>query len=173
VAPDESTIAFIGVDKSPGFDESGEPFVLASTIYIARASDHFRPAKVPLSNVRVADAKRDWQAFRYPSVSPNGSLVFFFAQTSIATGGTIFAYDLGKARLGELGQAINWCTVWKGPSSGSILVWERRYTGGVDREPYDYLCFIRAPGRKDTPAACSEFSVSLPLHGPACTNSPQ
>jgi hypothetical protein len=54
VAPDESVIAFVAVERErPPQTQEMEPLIEESSIYIARRSDHFRPVHV---NVTVGKA---------------------------------------------------------------------------------------------------------------------
>src|SRR5579872_7219396 len=74
VAPDESAFAFIGVDEYDDFPGPPYRVVLASTVYIARRSDHFTPK--PIANV-VRSGPGEFHELHFPSISSDGKYVFF------------------------------------------------------------------------------------------------
>lgn len=160
VAPDDSMLAFIAIEQSPGF-EYGEPVIGASTIYIARKSSGFVPARIGVSHVEAGG--RDWSAFRFPSVSPDRRHVFFFPVIGAGAPFVIFAYDLATQKAEEVGPGIGYCTVWRGRDAGSIWVW--RYLAPPDEAGE---CYVKAPRGRERAASCAEWESkrSVPLRYP-------
>jgi hypothetical protein len=180
VAPDESVFAFVAIEKSDGFENNGQPFIFASKIYVARRSEHFVPRPVDVTRVRAV--QRDWEVFRYPSVSPDGAYVFFYVPTSMAVGGTLFAHRLGTKTDQEIGRGLDYCTLWKGPDAGAILIWQRYLTGSANGDGYAHRCYIAAPGRSEAIGSCAEFELGtapssnfppVTRNGAACARVPR
>src|SRR5215831_9286650 len=82
VAPDESVMAFIAVEKErPWQAQEIESFIEESSIYIARKSDHFKPVRM---NVNLLIDGRIWSVAREPKVSPDGRQVYFLVPNTTA-----------------------------------------------------------------------------------------
>jgi hypothetical protein len=171
VAPDESVIAFIAIDRSGGTDEGGGPFVLASSIYVARKAESFNPSKVPVGTVRD-NGQRVWEAFRNPSVSPDGKTVIFVVPAAM-TGGFIVAHDLRTHPNETIGDETDYCNVWTGSKAGFVLVQERYLDPA--KGYVQYRCYLKRLGGKatsDEGAACQEFNRRR-VQGGACSPAPQ
>lgn len=171
VAPDESMIAFIRVDKSEGYENNGEPFVRASTVFVARRSENFVPVQVPIPTDKVLI---EWGVFVNPSISADGSTVFFMVWEGNYS--FFFAYNLNASENQQVGGGIDYCTIWSGPDKGSILMYQRNWIGDEAKGPldpaYKYECFIATPGSRDIPGSCAEFEKSF-RRGAACTLPPR
>jgi hypothetical protein len=182
VAPDESALAFIAIEAGTGLLDHGEPDITKSTIYITRKSNHFLPERIAAEGAMVKDLPPS--PFRYPSLSPNQTLLFF----SMDDGGewTILAYDRRINTVETLSRGRAYCTVWEGPFAGAVLVYQRYPAPGQtappnrENESWANRCVVRAPGRKETIGSCSEFGSGpgshLPLnepHGAACSKPPR
>src|ERR1035438_7074626 len=69
VAPDESVIAFIGIERAiAGTENSTSPAIDESSVYIARKADNFKAVRLPFEQVEIEGVR--WRIFRSPSVSP-------------------------------------------------------------------------------------------------------
>jgi hypothetical protein len=178
IAPDETVFAFIAIERSRGFEDGGEPFVVKSTIYIARKTEHFVPERVAVTSVRIENA--DWEVFRFPSVSPDGALVLFYVPT-----GTAFAHNRNTKKNEPIGRAWDYCSAWDGPYAGSVLIQERNFIPHPSSPQgpfYDFRCYRKAPGKGETPDSCAEFDPDLRpgsnitfvmATGAACTEAPR
>jgi hypothetical protein len=165
VAPDESSFAFIAMERSHGFQHDGEPFIVASSIYIARKSDRFGPVRLPVTSVKAANS--DWEVFQRPSISPDGTTVFYAAPVYNSSS-LIFAYNVETKTNRQFGSGIDYCPIWTGQDSGSILMWQRNFVGGDQVPGYKMECFVGAPGQKERPTSCAEFDSGFKF-GAACT----
>ncbi len=126
VAPDESVIAFIAIDKDLGTDPAApevEPFITESSIYIARRSAGLAPVRVNVGPIRAYG--RDLKAFRNPRVAPGEGSIIFNGVISINSY-EVFAHDLKTGQNKDIGGAVEWCVEWGGSRSGSVLM-QRRY----------------------------------------------
>lgn len=167
VAPDESVLAFISIDRSRGLDLDGTPFVVTSSLYIARKNEDFAPTRLALNTVRTYD--QDWQVFRKPKVLPDGETVTFSVPVSI-TSGEVFAYHLKTGAVTKVGGSIDYCVVWNGEQAGTILMQRRRL---IDLE-LEYSCYARPPRGDEVRVAekCEDFKTFLHdwtrIHGGTC-----
>jgi hypothetical protein len=120
VAPDESVIAFIAIDASDdtGPDPIGDglPFILASSIYVARRADGFAPVRVHQDPVLIYG--RTWTVFRAPRVSQDLGTVYFSVPTSI-TSGTLLSVQVSTGQDTTLGPATSYCVAWGGRGEGA------------------------------------------------------
>lgn len=170
VAPDESIIAFIAIDKAqPANANNGEPFIEESSIYFARKSDQFRPVHIVLKKLLIAG--RVWTVVRQPSVSPDLKTVYFsvpFTMTSwklLSTSLTTHAYTI-------VGNADSYCVVWGGEYSGELLMQVRR----EENTGVKYPCFVRSKSGtvakvadEDKCWGFGEFAISWSReHGGSC-----
>jgi hypothetical protein len=168
VAPDESALAFVGIDKSHGFYNDGEPFIEASTVYIARKADQLVPVRVGVTSVRVAG--RNWGVFLHPSLSPGGEFVFFLVEAGNSW--ILFGHNLQTKKTDEIGWGVmDYCTFWKGSRAGEVLVRQRYLSDLATGGGFAYRCYSRAPGRRETPQACTEFGSFFEF-GAACRQTP-
>jgi hypothetical protein len=155
VAPDESVFAFVAIEASLPPDPNDldrEPFITASSIYIARRSGGFAPVRLDVGTIRAYG--RDWNVFRNPRVAPGAASVLFGVPVSI-TSDEVFAYDLKTGRNTDIGGAAEWCVEWGGPHSGSILM-KRRY---ISDSVIKHRCYVwSGPGDEKALAdECEHF----------------
>ena len=152
VAPDESVLAFISIDRSRPGDFDEEPFILASTLYVARRNEEFVPVRIALKVLRIEG--RDWKVFRKPKVLPDMQSVIFNVPTSM-TSYDLFAYLLKTGLITRIGDAIDYCVQWGGEKSGTILMQQRR--------AFVYQCCTRAPGKGGVHVVegCGDFEKSM------------
>lgn len=127
-APDGSALAFVAIDRvtrrpkfPPIIPEAG-PVIDASSIYIARRADHFTPTWVPLKPLALDGT--EWAVFRRPSVSPDGSTIFFEIPDSVVIA-TIMSVSMNSGALQKIGVATDYCVIWSGRYSGQLIL-ERR-----------------------------------------------
>jgi hypothetical protein len=123
VSPDESVIAFIGIEKvdpKTAYDE--EPFIWQSSVYVARKSDGFKPVHLAYQPVPL-DGRR-WRVVRRPSVSPDLRTVYFsvpYTMTSWKLVSTPFPNGPYKVADDESA----YCVIWGGAHSGEVLMLSR------------------------------------------------
>jgi hypothetical protein len=141
VAPDESVIAFIAIDKAqPATANEIEPFIEESSIYIARKSDHFKPVHLV---VRVAIDRRTWKVVRQPSVSPDLKTVYFSVPFTM-TSWKLLSTSLPAHSYTTIGNADSYCVIWGGEHSGELLMEIRREADPTDPKPgVSYPCYLR------------------------------
>ena len=161
VAPDESVITFIAIDKvRPATGSETEPFIEESSIYIARRSDDFKPdhlvASVPIDG-------RVWKVVRQPSLSPDLKTVYFSVPFTM-TSWKLLSTSLRARSYTTIGNADSYCVVWGGEHSGALLMEIRRESNSGVRYP----CYLRSKsgtltkGRTRVSVGASE---NLPLDG--------
>lgn len=125
VAPDESIIAFIAIDKAfPGTDSGPNPFIVESSLYIARKTERFRPARVNLKEI-VVDGK-PWKIVRYPSVSPDLSKVYFSVPYTMKDW-KLMSVSLPDGANIAISDEVTYCIVWGGHYSGDLLLLRNVY----------------------------------------------
>ena len=118
VSPDEQMIAFIRIDESRPDPLAIAPFIERSTIFVAARSTHFKPARVALEPPQVA--KREWNVFRAPALSPDLKTVYFL----VPAAGTVW-FLMSVPVEGGTARPVTWveayCVLWGGASSGDLL----------------------------------------------------
>jgi len=137
VAPDDSIIAFVAVDKAqPPTANESEPFIEESSIYVARKSDHFKPVHLVVS---VVIDGRTWKVVRQPSVSPDLKTVYFSVPFTMTTW-KLLSTPLQDHSYTTIGDADSYCVIWGGDDSGELLMQVRREANtGVS-----YPCYLRS-----------------------------
>ena len=158
VAPDESVIAFVAIERAKepdAFTPDGEPFITSSSIYIARRSAGFAPVRINVGPIR--SYARDWNVYRHPRVAPGAVSVFFGVPVSI-TEDEIFSHDLKTGQNRDIGGAIEFCVEWGGSRNGSVLT-QRRYLTelGVKHHCYEWT----GPGNETVLADECEYFDEL------------
>lgn len=162
VAPDESVLAFISIDRSRPSDIDKRPFVLTSTLYVARRNDDFIPVRIALKVLKIDE--RDWQVFLKPKVLPDGETVIFNVPTSM-TSYDLFAYHLKTGLISQVGDTIDYCVQWGGEKSGTILMQRRRWIA----DKFVFQCCTRSLGKGDAQVfpGCEDFEESMKDWGQA------
>jgi hypothetical protein len=155
VAPDESVIAFIAIEKDLGPDPAAPevaPYITESSIYIARKSGGFAPVRVNVGPIRSYE--RDWNVYRNPRVTRDIGSVLFGVPVAI-TYDEVFAHDLKTGQNKDIGGAVEWCVEWGGPRSGSVLT-QRRY---ITEFGIKHHCYAWSPSGSETVLAdeCEHF----------------
>jgi hypothetical protein len=142
VAPDESVIAFIAIEKAqPATANEIEPFIEESSIYIARKSDHFRPVHLV---VRAAIGRRMWKVVRQPSLSSDLKTVYFSVPYTI-TSWKLLSASLPAGSYRTIGDADSYCVIWGGEHSGELLMQSRREADLTSPSPgVSYACYLRS-----------------------------
>ncbi len=127
VAPDESVIAFVAIDRARasndqtlGYDQG--PLLERTSIYVARRSSGFEPALVTADPVTIGD--RAWYVLRNPCLSPDGKKLYFSVPYTMTTW-KIFSLSMVSGQRQVLGDASNFCVIWSGEYSGGQLLQTR------------------------------------------------
>jgi hypothetical protein len=130
VAPDESVIAFIGIERViPGTEDDASPAISESSVYVAREVDDFRPIRLPFEQVEVQG--RPWRVFRGPSVSPDGKTAYFSVPVTMKDR-TLMSVSLPTGVPRVLHDHVEYCVIWGGPKSGALLTLENVYEPRFD-----------------------------------------
>lgn len=137
MAPDDSIVAFVSIDKAqPATANGSEPFIEESSIYVARKSDRFKPVRL-VENV-VIDG-RTWRVVRQPSLSPDLKTVYFSVPFTMTTW-KLLSMPLSGHSYTTIGNADSYCAIWGGEYSGGLLMQIRREANsGVS-----YPCYLRS-----------------------------
>ena len=145
VSPIADSIAFIAIEKeTPARNLLGtdtEMLVQKSSIYIARKSDHFAPHLI-VARIFQIDG-RPWQIVRYPQISPDGDKVFFEVPFTVTTS-RLMMFSVSSGAYAPIEDVTDYCVVWNGKYSRSLLVQRRRLSERRD-EGILYQCYLRAP----------------------------
>jgi hypothetical protein len=153
-------IAFIGIK---GTDPS---------IYIARKAENFAPVRISVTSVRIDNS--DWSDFLKPSVSPDGSTVFFMV--SLFQRLMLFSHDLKTKKNVAIGSlVVDDCTIRSGVNAGSVLMLQRNF-GEEPDGGFGYICYCNTPGHPSPGqrlGACSEFEPNFNKYGAACSQTPR
>jgi hypothetical protein len=161
IAPDGSAFAFIGIDKYIDFPDPPSHDAIATTVYIARRSDHFRPKP-------IADTVQPGP-YHFPSISSDGAYVFFVGLPGGA--GFLFAHNLRTGKTEGLDAAhtrslIGYCTIWSGKRAGGVLFEDMFWKAGVGYGGDG--CYLKTSGKPTMPASCAPLEHNLQLRGEAC-----
>jgi hypothetical protein len=153
VSPDESVIAFIGIEKAqPATADEIEPFIEESSIYIARQADHFKPVHIA---VRVEISGRTWKVVREPKLSPDRSTVYFFVPNTMTTW-KLMRTTVAAGPYAMIADATDYCVMWGGDHSGSLVLLSRRDPEPTANNPapgVSYPCYVRSESGKQTKLA--------------------
>jgi hypothetical protein len=168
IAPDGSAFAFIGIDKYMDFpDDPPSRDAIASTVYIARRSDHFTPK--PIADT-VGSRRYEYHQIHSPSISSDGAYVFFVGIPGNAV--FLYAHNLRTGNNEYLDvngtrSLLDYCTVWSGRSAGGVLLQELYWIDSVGGEGGD-RCYLKTPGKARIPASCAPLQLKFRLMGAAC-----
>ncbi len=178
VSPDESVIAFVGIDKTRMPDEaplfgSKHAMIEQSTIYVATSADHFVPRPVVSRSFDVGG--RLWSVLREPSVAPDGETVFFEIPISMTTW-RVMSLSLSSGAYRSVGNGTLYCVVWGGWYAGSLLLQERyvRRDLSAGAQAIAYRCHrVGRSGALDTLSDdCSDFGAFVDqwsrVHAASC-----
>ena len=158
VSPDESVIAFIGIEKAqPATAHEIEPFIEESSIYIARKSEHFKPVHLA---VKVEIDARTWKVVREPKVSPDLATVYFFVPNTMTTS-KLMSTTLSTSLYEMIADATDYCVMWGGDSSGGLVLLSRHDPEPTISDPapgVGYPCFVRGQSGERTKLADECFS---------------
>ena len=151
VAPDESAIAFIAIERAqPATANEIEPFIEESSIYIAHKADHFRPVHLV---VKVTIDGRTWKVVRQPSLSPDLKTVYFSVPYTM-TSWKLLSTLLPARFYRTIGDADSYCVIWGGEHSGEVLMESRREADPKDPNPgVTYPCYLRSKAGRLTKVA--------------------
>jgi hypothetical protein len=144
-APDGSILAFIAIDreskppKSPLLAYEQGPTIDKSSIYIARRAGHFIPTLIPVKPISMYGI--EWVVFRRPSVSPDGTTLFFEIPDSMVSS-TIMNMSLSSGALQTVGVASDYCVIWNGRYSGKLIL-QRRHIPTDPSQGVQYGCYLR------------------------------
>jgi hypothetical protein len=157
VAPDESVIAFIAIDR---FDETekdpngeGLPLILESSVYVARKAEGFAPLQIFRGATRLDG--QSWSVYRYPRVPPDGRSVLFSVPTSI-TSGTLLSHEVATGLNEVGGLVVSYCVEWGGRSAGVVLL-QRRYISDSVVKHRCYVWFTRDSSDARVVGDCEDF----------------
>ena len=164
VSPDESAFAFVAVDeerpprRNPVLGHDEGPLIQRSTIFIAPRSGGVFSVK-PVNLRAVIVDGRQWSVLREPILSPDTRTVYFSVPRSM-TSSAIFSASLDSGRVQSIADAVNYCVIWNGPYSGSLMLERRLLPENVDQE-ISYPCYTRDPSGKLHKVAndCSDFEA--------------
>lgn len=130
VAPDESVIAFIGIRKVAfGTENSTDPDIDESSVYIARKADDFKPVRLPFEQVEIEG--KAWRIFRAPSLSPDGKTAYFTVPVTMKDW-TLMSVSLPTSVPRVVHDHVEYCVIWGGPYSGALLTLENVYEPRFD-----------------------------------------
>ena len=113
----------------------------ATKVYWASKADGFKPVNVPLKMIRLYGIHFD--SYEFPSLSPDGKLLFFQVPTS-ATSSTLFSTSLSGGGTRLITEVGDYCVIWDGKLAGSILYSRRGYA--PNSYVIRYSCYLRSPG---------------------------
>jgi hypothetical protein len=130
VAPDESAIAFIGIEKIAfGTEKSTDPDIAESSLYIARKADNFKPVMRPFKQVRIEGTP--WRILRLPSLSPDGKTAYFAVPVTMKDW-ALMSVSLPTGVPRVVRDHVEYCVVWGGRYSGALLTLENVYEPKAD-----------------------------------------
>ena len=164
VSPDESVIAFVGVDKTRMPDEAPragteQPMIERSTIYLASQLDHFVPKAVVARSFEIDG--RNWSVLREPSISPDRQTLFFKIPISMTTS-RVMSLSLSSNQYRSVANATGYCVLWGGRYSGLLLLQQRHVRGDLPAGSLDiaYRCVrVGKAGKSDSVSEdCPDFS---------------
>lgn len=176
VSPDQTVLAFIGVDKetvpapNPLLSSVEEPQIEESSIYVARRSTGLIPVRLSIGPIAIEE--RSWLVLREPSVAPDGTDVFFSVPYS-ETSSKVFRFSLNSGALAAIADATAYCVVWGGDYSGYLLL-EQRYLPPDGDKGVIYQGWLRAPSGATTRIAADLDGIDAfeehwsAQHGGAC-----
>jgi len=152
VSPDGRVITFIAIEKSePPTPAEPEPFIKESSVYIARASDHFKPVAVGLKPVLI-DGNL-WTVFRNPSLSPDLQTVYFLVPYT-ATTWKLMRRALSGGIEKPVEDAMAYCVIWGGEHSGDLLTSNRQDSiSGRPATGVTYPCYLSGRSGEHTMVA--------------------
>ena len=140
VSPDEQVMAFITVDKAePPNALEREPFIEASSIYIAEKSDHFKPVRIGFESVSINN--QVWGIFRRPSVSPDLRTIYFQVPYTM-TAWRLMSYSLTTHSFATIRDVTAYCVIWGGSSSGDLLLSTRQDPPPSAPQGILYPCYL-------------------------------
>ena len=160
VAPDESVIAFVAIDRARpstgqvlGYDEG--PLLERTSAYVARRSGRFEPVLVTAEPVTIGD--RAWYVLRNPCLSPDGKTLYFSVPYTMTTW-KIVSLSTASGQRQLIGDATNFCVMWSDGYSGGLLL-QTRYQPEDPAAGVAYRCEIRADSgaRVGVGGDCSSF----------------
>jgi hypothetical protein len=159
VAPDESIVAFIGIDR---FDPPSD--IVRSTLYIAQRADQFKPILIDVNSALEA-RRRGYGVIRQPSVSPDMKRLYF-ALPEYATSWTLMSLPLPVSVPGiqqVQDRLRDYCLVWGGVHTGELLMVLRHNPDLKSLEGVKYPCYLRTKsGRLEEVASESVCFASFP-----------
>jgi len=143
VSPDGKTIAFVvlGQVVPPSGSllpwERGTVMIESSSIYIAHLREQFSPVRVVSGSFRLGLPNAETSSIaRSPSVSQDGSTVFFIVPSGGATG-LLMSKSLRTGELRSLVDVVTYCPLWGGSASADLLLM-RRHQGPT----IEYWCVL-------------------------------
>lgn len=140
VSPEGDMIAFIRIDKSEPDDYGGpNPFIEASTIFVASRSNRFAPVRVAVAPPLVDG--REWTALLDPVLSPDHATVYFLIPAA-GTSWCLLSVPITGGTARAVGYVEVYCVLWGGADSGAVLAmtrYQRESAEGLDHrfERYD------------------------------------
>jgi hypothetical protein len=159
VAPDESIVAFIGIDK---FDPPSS--IVRSTLYVAKRADQFKPILIDV-NSALETMRRGYGVIRQPSVSPDMKTLYF-ALPEYATSWTLMsvALTVSVSHIQQVQDLLrDYCVAWGGVHTGEMLMILRHNPPLTGLEGVTYPCYLRTKsGRLEEVAAESACFASFP-----------
>ncbi len=143
VAPDESVIAFVGIEKSEPQFPSGEPFIQESSLYIARRIDRFKPVRI---SVEIPLNGRRWRVAEFPMMSPDGDALYFDVPNSM-TSATLVRMKIPSGETTVIRPGVGeYCVIWGGEYSGGVIMSLRTMPKLGDNDGgVTYPCYVTKP----------------------------
>jgi len=143
VAPDESVIAFIGIEKSQPQYPSGEPFIEESSIYIARRIDGFKPIRI---SVRVLLDGKAWSVAEQPMMDRDQRTLYFLVPNSMTSAVLVRTTVPGDETTVVKHGVGAYCVIWGGDYSGAVIMSLRRVPKLGDNDAgVTYPCYVTKP----------------------------
>jgi hypothetical protein len=156
VAPDESVIAFIGIERAAfGTENDASPAIDESSVYIARKAENFKPIRLPFDQVAVEGAL--WRVFRSPSISPDLRTAYFTVPVTMKDW-KLMSIALPSGVPQVVHDVSEYCVIWGGPHSGALITMENVYAPRYD----GIRCFVPSVAGRRTrtdDGDCTDFGA--------------
>ncbi len=156
VAPDQSVITFVAIDRQDGEVSPGQPFITASTIFVARKDRGFVPLEI--SPIIPRFRQMDWKVVREPRVAQDGNTVYFTVPVA-ATYWALLSYDIRLRKTNFIADVVSYCSVWRGRDAGSLLFQTRSLTPSAMFVTHECSARDKRGNQSRLSADCEDFEA--------------